>query len=83
MFLIETLNRLTRNRILTFWAIIEHKGEDDEGGKKDHFHLYAEPSKSVQTDDIRASFIEPIPNEKPLACLPFRTTSNFGEWYKY
>lgn len=82
-YLTGTLERLTKKHIITFWAYILHYGEDDEGGKKNHFHVYIEPSSSIQTESLRTEFIEPVPNDKPLACLPFRITSDFGEWYKY
>lgn len=82
-YLIGTLNSFVKNKIATFWAIIEHRGEDDEAGLKDHFHVYIEPSKLLQTDDLREKLIEPVPNNKPLGSLPFRTTSDFADWYKY
>lgn len=82
-YLTGTLERLTKKHIITFWAYIQHFGEDDDGGKKDHFHVYIEPASSIQTEGLRTEFVEPVPNDKPLSCLPFRPTSDFGEWYKY
>lgn len=78
-----TCDRLLKSKIISFYAFIVHKGEDDESGKKDHIHAYFELSKTVQTDDLKEMFIEPDPtNTKPLCCLNFRP-SKFAEWYQY
>ncbi len=83
-FLKLKLNELTKAKILSFWAFIEHKPEDDEGGKKIHYHVYLEPSRMVQTDDIKESLKEydPTNPEKPLGTISF-TTSKFDPWYLY
>lgn len=82
-FLVGRLNDLVQTGKLSFWAAIEHKGEDDEAGKKNHFHIYAEPSKRLQTDVLRASLVEPLPDtDKPLGALPWRS-SVFSDWYMY
>lgn len=54
----KVLKRLTFEKTLTFWCFIKHKAEDDEGGKKDHIHLYIEPSKKVDTELLRDLFKE-------------------------
>lgn len=78
------LNELLRAGRVSFWAYIPHKPEDDEGGKKDHCHLYIEPSKMVQTDDIRREFLEFDPEhpDKPRGCITFNS-SKFDPWYLY
>lgn len=74
---------LVHRGILSAAVWVEHLGEDDEAGKKAHIHLYAEPSKRLQTDDLRTLFVEPVPDtDKPLGVLPWRS-SRFTDWYLY
>lgn len=83
-FLKLKLTELEKAGILSFWAFIRHKPEDDEAGKKLHQHVYMEPSKMVQTDNIRAELreLDLAHPDKPLACLTFKS-SKFGPWYLY
>lgn len=82
-FLEGVLERLIKNKVISFYAYIEHKGEDDENGKKDHIHVYVEPYSSVETEWLDGQFIEPDPNNiKPLKCLAFRN-SKFEDWFLY
>ena len=82
-YLIGTLESLVKTGKLSFWAYIEHKPEDDEGGKKVHFHVYCEPAALLQTDDLRHCFDEYDPtNDKPKGTLKF-VHSRFDEWYMY
>ena len=83
-FLALKLRELTRSKLLEFWFFVVHKPEDDEGGKKQHIHLYAVPAKTIQTEDLRTEFLEPDPSgsEKPLGCLPFKS-SKFADAYLY
>ena len=82
-FLEQKLTELTKAGKLSFWAFISHLPEDDEAGNKSHCHLYIEPSKMIQTDDLRAEFKEFDPtNPKPLGCISFRS-SKFDDWYMY
>ena len=78
------LNELLRAGRISFWAFIHHKPEDDEGGKKYHCHLYIEPSKMLQTDDIKSELKEYDPEnpQKPLGCISFNS-SKFDPWYMY
>lgn len=78
------LNELLRAGRISFWAFIQHKPEDDEGGKKYHCHLYIEPSKMLQTDDIKSELKEYDPEnpQKPLGCISFNS-SKFDPWYMY
>ena len=82
-FLSLKLEELVDSKIVSVWYYIAHDGEDDEGGKKDHSHLYIEPSKLIQTDDLVDHFKERDPrNKKPLGCLRFYN-SKFAHWYLY
>lgn len=78
------LNELVTAGRISFWAFISHKPEDDEGGKKVHAHVYVEPSKMLQTDDLKAHLSEYDPKEptKPRGCLPWKS-SKFDPWYLY
>lgn len=78
------LDELLKCGKISFWAFIQHLPEDDEGGKKEHIHLYVEPSKMLQTDDLKREFMEPNPSNptKPLGCISF-ISSKFGDWYMY
>lgn len=82
-YLEQILEELLKGEVISFWCYICHKGEDDEGGKKDHIHLYVEPTKMIQTVKIRDCFKEPDPNnKKPLGCLDFNF-SKWADWYLY
>ena len=83
-FLKLKLNELLKAGRISFWAFITHKPEDDEGGKKEHHHVYIEPAKMLQSDDIRAQLLEFDPSnpDKPRKCLTFRS-SKFDPWYMY
>lgn len=83
-FLEMKLKEMQKAKILSFWAFIEHQPEDDEGGKKVHYHVYMQPSKMCQTDDLKDEFREYDPEkpDKPRAWLSV-DTSNFPNWYLY
>jgi hypothetical protein len=82
-YLLLKLEELVNSKIISTWHFIPHKGENDECAKKDHSHLYIEPAKLIQTDELIEHFKEIDPgNNKPLTCLPFRT-SQFDTWYLY
>lgn len=78
------LDELVSAKKLSFYAFIKHKPEDDEAGKKEHFHLYCEPSKLLQTDDLREYLREFDPQipDKPKGCLKW-VSSKFEHWYMY
>lgn len=81
------LRELEKAGIIEFWAYIAHKPEpdevNDEAGGKQHFHVYMEPAKMVQTTEVRAEFREPDPaNAKPKGCL-LVVKSDFNNWYLY
>lgn len=82
-FLVAQLNKLVEQKILQFWALILHKPEDDEAGKKYHYHVYGLPARRIQTMDLQELLIEPTTyNKDPLGCLPW-TKSDFDNWYLY
>ena len=82
-FCLGTLRQLVDIGRFTAWVAIPHKGEDDDAGKKDHIHIYAEPSKRFQTDDLKGFFAERDPlSDKPRSVLPWRSSS-FADWYLY
>lgn len=82
-FLALKLDELVKAGRLSFWAFVEHQPEDDEGGRKFHHHVYVEPSKMLQTDDLRRELLEPDPeNDKPRGCLVWNS-SKFADWYMY
>lgn len=83
-FLKLKLNELQKAGKISFWAFINHKPEDDEGGKKDHSHVFVEPSKMIQTDDLKEELKEFDPKhpDKPRGCISFRS-SKFDPWYLY
>lgn len=83
-FLKLKLRELTSAGRISFWSFIVHNPEDDEGGKKDHIHLFIEPSKMLQTDDLKQDFAEfdfDKP-DKPKTCISF-VSSKFNHWYLY
>ena len=69
---------------ISFWAFITHEPEDDEGGKKKHSHVYVEPAKMLQTDDLKEALKEfdPEKPDKPRGCLTWHS-SKFDDWYLY
>lgn len=83
-FLKLKLDELLKAKIISFWAFIIHDPEDDEGGKKEHIHLYIEPSKMIQTDNLKEELKEFDPDkpEKPKGCITFNS-SKFDHWYMY
>lgn len=84
-FLVALLSSLLASHKIDYWEFIHHQAEDDEGGKKDHFHVYIEPSKRIQTAILKDEFKEPDfkhPDGKPLGCLGFRN-SVYSDWYLY
>lgn len=83
-YLKQKLRELQRAGFISFWAFIQHKPEDDEGGKKYHCHVYIEPSKMLQTDNLKEELKEFDPKmpDKPLGCISF-SSSKFDPWYMY
>lgn len=82
----KTCKELVRSKIISYWVFIEHKpeGKKDEAGEKFHNHLYLEPSKLLQTDDLKEIFNEYDPKnpEKPRTVISWQS-SKFDHWYLY
>lgn len=85
-FLRTTLDRLVKNEVLEFYVYIKHKGEglNEEGQpKKDHWHIYAEPSKMINIKNFMKEFTEEDPNnDEPIKLNEIRK-SKFSDWYLY
>lgn len=83
-FLKLKLKELTDAKRISFWFFVPHKPEDDEGGKREHNHVYIFPSKMLQTDDLKEEFKEFDPNkpDKPRGCISFKF-SKFEDAYLY
>lgn len=81
-FLIDTLESLRKAKIISFWFFVHHLPEDDQ--KSEHDHVYIEPAKMVQTEDLRDNFREFDPEhpDTPLSVQPFRL-SKFADAYLY
>lgn len=81
-FLKVKLEELRRGKIISFWAFISHQPEEDE--RKKHIHVYCEPSKMLQTDDLKNFCIEFNPGDpdKPFGTIGWRS-SKFADWYLY
>lgn len=81
-YLFGVLDDLVKEGFLVFWAAIRHKAEEDEN--KDHWHVYMEPAKTVDTNFIHKRFTEldPAHPETPLRCLPLHS-SKWVDWYWY
>jgi len=79
-FLKDKLDRMFKANIINDYRYIFHYGED---GDKDHFHVYIEPNKRVDTGKLREDFNEvQVTEDKPLGCMPFRS-SKFDHWIMY
>ena len=85
-FLERLLNDLIASKKIAFWSAILHQGEilDDGYIEKDHFHVYIEPHKQVDTMDIQEASKEYDPKypDKPLKCINFRP-SDWDNWVWY
>lgn len=83
-FLELKLEELTKAKKISFWAYILHQPEDDEGGRKEHMHVFVVPSKMIQTDDLKEEFKEFDPShpDKPRGCISWNS-SKFDPWYMY
>ena len=82
-FLVDTLDRLIKNKIISFYAFVKHEPEIDEG--KSHIHLYIEPVNKIDTATLPDLFNEldiEHPN-KPLKILPLQTCRSWADWMWY
>lgn len=80
-YLINRLNDLVNEGVISLYAFMHHDAEDDE--KKEHFHVYIVPVGMFNTDRLHDVLIEPVPdNDKPLGCIDIKS-SKFVDWYLY
>lgn len=82
-YLTSKLNSLVSSGKISFWCAIRHKAECDE--KKDHLHVYINPSCMFQTDDLKGylSELDPLHPDLPLTCITARSSKTFDDWYLY
>ena len=79
-FLKRKLDEMLKAYIINDYRYIFHYGE---GGDKDHYHVYIEPNKRLDTGRLRDEFNEiTTENDKPLGCMPFRQ-SKYDHWIMY
>lgn len=80
-YLSMRLNEALDDKKIVFWAYILHKGDKDL--QKEHFHVYAEPAKTIDTLSFNVPFVEFVSGEeKPRKCLEWQL-SKFDDWYLY
>lgn len=80
-FLLLKLKELTDKHIVANWMFIYHKAEEDE--RSDHFHLYIEPNKLIDSMDLVEHFKEFDPKhpDKPLGVRPFNPSKVDKEYH--
>lgn len=76
------LEELYRNHTISDWIYIHHDAEEDE--KKDHFHVWIEPNRKIDTMTLQDFFREPDPErpDKPLGVIKFQS-SRLDDWILY
>lgn len=80
-FLEHILNLYIRERKISFWTYINHVPDKEVG--KNHKHIYIQPDKPIETQDLSYALEEPcLDNPIPLKCMPWRF-SKFDDWYLY
>ncbi len=79
-FLLEVLETQLKLKRISYFEYITHLPDKDD--KKSHKHLYIIPNKLTDLAVFSDYFLEPVDNNKPLKCMPFRK-SKFGDWYWY
>lgn len=82
-FLTDTLERLIRNKIISFYAFIYHEPEMDEA--KGHFHVYIEPVNKIDTASLPDLFqeLDPSHPDKPFRIMPLHTCRSWADWLWY
>lgn len=80
-YLDAQLQRLYQNNILAMYIYIKHYPEKDT--TKEHYHVYIQPYKTVNPQEIRSFFVEPqTDGVPPLGCLPF-VPAKLYDWLLY
>lgn len=80
-FLSNLLPALVNNGLIDWCHWIKHEAEEDE--KKAHYHLILRPSKRLDTNALQTFFMELVPAQKPLKCLPFVISKTIKDWVLY
>lgn len=82
-FLENKLKELLQRHVIRSFFYISHHAEEDT--KKDHIHVLIEPATTIETEQLKDLFNEPVKDRplEPLGCLPWQTTKDFGDWYLY
>lgn len=76
-FLKQKLDDLIKSKIIEFFFYVKHKAEDDEGGLKDHIHVFIVPNGTIDTSSLYEEFIEHDLSDigsKPLKSLPLKSS---------
>lgn len=82
-FLYRELSALVVERVIEFFAFVNHLPEEDE--KKEHKHLFIIPSSNLDTFTLQKRLQEidlQNPTMPPLGCILFKH-SKFADWYLY
>lgn len=81
-YLRNVLEELHRNRVISDYMFIRHFKEQDEA--KDHFHVWLNPNKMLDTMVLQDKFKELDPSNplKPLGCINFKS-SKVDDWILY
>lgn len=82
-FLVDTLERLIKNKIISFYAFVKHEPEIDEA--KSHIHLYIEPVNKIDTATLPDLFnvLDLNHPDKPLKIMPLQTCRSWSDWMWY
>lgn len=81
-FLVNQLNDLLKNGVISYWCYVVHKAEKSEG--KEHIHLYFEPRKMVDPVDFRAYLREVDITNPSHPIMPSRIQPSKGNhWSAY
>lgn len=81
-FLKRKLDLMIEKGILEFYCFIHHQAEHNEA--KQHYHVYFEPSRAIDTIAFSKEFIEIDPEnpDKPLKIMPCQK-SKWYDWLWY
>ena len=83
-FLHRKLEELVKNGVLDFYVYIHHDADLDT--KKEHFHVYMQPSSPVDRNALLEAFKEPDlahPDLPPLGCVWNYKETKIDEWLWY
>lgn len=77
------LDELIESGFIDFYAFVKHKKECEE--KKDHIHLFAMPSKQIETSFLNVRLTQKINEEYTGSCGIWHTVgkNNISDWLLY